>query len=367
MGVAPTASVIIPCWNSGRFLQDCLDSLLANSFGDFEVLAIDDGSSDSTRAILDARSAADPRIRVFSLGENRGTSAARNTGLANARGRIILFVDPDDTVSPDMVGAFVARLDETHADFAIAPYAARHDPRAPFVTRPLRDDYDCASNAEIRARFLPRVFGYSIDHVREWNRGAPLFQRVEMGSVCRCGYRRDLLERHRIRFDETLTLSEDAMFNSEVAIHASSMAALKSPHYFYTVRPEGNMMSRDGGASMFANKLRQLRRREELDRAENGALADAFAGSCVFTLLELLHLTRKVRIPYRESAAVIAEYSASPTVRRALARFPLSIRHPLVAAAVIPLRMRLAMPLHALAYTASRILPRSASRYGGIH
>lgn len=360
------ASVIVPCWNSSKFLRTGIVSILANSFRDFEVIAVDDASTDDTLAVLRRMSAEDPRIRVFRRDANGGISAARNTGLGHARGRYVFFLDPDDSFAPETIGRCVARLDTTGADFLIFPYSVKHPGETGFTFRPLREEYECHSSDEVRRRFLPRVLGYSIDHIRKWNRGAPLFSRVEMGSVCRCVYRRSVIEEHGVRFDETLPLSEDAMFNAEFAAVACSMTSLPESMYFYSMRKDGNLLSRDASSYMFLTKLRQLRRREEIDRKAGGTLSDAFAGSCVFALLEMLHLTRMGVAPAVESRRAIAGYAAEPTVRRALSRFPISLRHPLVAALVILLRARMHLPLHAFAHLLSRIIPRKTSRYAGL-
>ena len=91
-------SVIVPVYNVEKYLNCCLDSILTQSFTDFELLLIDDGSTDSSGKICDDYAKRDSRIRVFHK-ENGGVSAARNLGLDNARGEWIAFVDSDDSIS----------------------------------------------------------------------------------------------------------------------------------------------------------------------------------------------------------------------------------------------------------------------------
>ena len=88
-------SIIIPCYNSEKYLADCLDSVLAQSFGDFEAILIDDGSKDDTLSIARVYAQKDPRVRVYAK-ENGGVAAARNLGLDHAQGEWITFVDSDD-------------------------------------------------------------------------------------------------------------------------------------------------------------------------------------------------------------------------------------------------------------------------------
>jgi glycosyltransferase involved in cell wall biosynthesis len=95
----PAISVVIPVYNAEKFLTACLDSLVSQSFRDFEVICIDDGSTDGSAAIL-AKYAADERFVVISQ-KNAGVSAARNRGIAAARGEYVHFMDSDDFIDAD--------------------------------------------------------------------------------------------------------------------------------------------------------------------------------------------------------------------------------------------------------------------------
>lgn len=94
----PTISVIIPVYNTEKYLHRCIDSVLAQTYKDFELLLIDDGSKDSSGAICDEYAAQDTRVRVFHK-ENGGVSSARKMGVENAKGSWIGFVDSDDEIS----------------------------------------------------------------------------------------------------------------------------------------------------------------------------------------------------------------------------------------------------------------------------
>ena len=98
----PQISVIVPVYNAEKWLRRCVDSILAQTFTDFELLLIDDGSTDGSPAICDEYAQRDSRIKVF-YQKNSGVSAARNSGLDHARGEWILFVDADDYLYEDVV------------------------------------------------------------------------------------------------------------------------------------------------------------------------------------------------------------------------------------------------------------------------
>lgn len=89
-------SVVIPIYNMQDYLQECLDSVCVQSLRDIEILCINDGSNDSSMAILRKNAEKDTRIRILDQGQNQGVSAARNRGIRNALGQYVCFIDPDD-------------------------------------------------------------------------------------------------------------------------------------------------------------------------------------------------------------------------------------------------------------------------------
>ncbi len=325
---APEISVVIPCWNVSPWLTRCLDSVFAALPENAEAVAVDDGSTDDTLAILRRRAESEPRLRVVPLA-HRGVSAARNAALDLARGRLLFFVDPDDSVAANYFSAMSKALDKDGADICVCPYPGTK----------LKGDYRLKTNAEIRAAYLPRVFGYSFGDVREWYAGRALFAEREMAAVWRMAFRRDFVERLHIRFDETIELYEDAMFVSEALLSARSMTCIEDDVYCVTDRESGAMRSvpRDG-ARLCRNKLRLLAKRRALDEREGGALGSLYEATCVFSALEMLAATVRGRLPRRDGLRFLREYLSDAFVRRAIRRFPLSWHRPAVAAAMLALR-----------------------------
>jgi glycosyltransferase involved in cell wall biosynthesis len=111
----PTISVIVPVYNVEQYLCKCLDSILDQTFTDFELLLIDDGSPDKSGQICDEYAQKDSRIRVFHK-ENGGASSARNLGLDNALGEWITFVDSDDWLSEDFFNKMLYKAIEQNVD-----------------------------------------------------------------------------------------------------------------------------------------------------------------------------------------------------------------------------------------------------------
>ena len=106
MNITPKISVIVPVYNAEKYLHRCIDSILSQTFTDFELLLIDDGSKDGSGAICDEYAAKDNRVRVFHK-ENGGVSSARNLGLDNACGEWVTFVDADDYVRPSYLATYI--------------------------------------------------------------------------------------------------------------------------------------------------------------------------------------------------------------------------------------------------------------------
>ncbi len=114
-------SIIVPVYNVEKYLCQCIDSLLAQTYRDIEILLIDDGSSDGSGAICDSFAGTDPRIRVFHK-EYGGVASARNYGLDQARGEYIGFVDSDDWADPNMFQTLLDILLEADADISVCSY-----------------------------------------------------------------------------------------------------------------------------------------------------------------------------------------------------------------------------------------------------
>lgn len=111
-------SIILPVYNSEDFIRRTLNSLIAQTYKNIEILCINDGSSDNSLNILQEYSKIDNRIKVFSQ-ENSGPAKARNTGLANATGEYLMFCDSDDSYEPDMVEVMAKVIMEHDVDFAM--------------------------------------------------------------------------------------------------------------------------------------------------------------------------------------------------------------------------------------------------------
>lgn len=117
-------SVIVPIYNCEKYLRECIDSILSNSYQTLEVILVNDGSTDSSPAVCDEYSLRDSRIKVIHQ-KNTGPVGARNTGLAHAHGRYVAFADADDVVSSTFYEIMVNAMESTGADIAACEFCTK--------------------------------------------------------------------------------------------------------------------------------------------------------------------------------------------------------------------------------------------------
>lgn len=236
-GGAPRLSVVVPVYNVERWVDRCLESLAAQDFTDFEVVCVNDGSTDASRARLAAWEGREPRLRVVDQ-DNRGLSAARNAGIRAARGDYVCFLDADDRLLPRACGRIVGELDRTSADVLV--YGARLCPGPEGCPDWL---VECLHPRDAVYE------GFSMDL---------LFSEASRPFAWRVALRRDFLGRSGVLFDETVRFGEDQVFCFAVYPRSRRTALVSDELYEYQVGREGSLMSglaRDFGARMLEHNV----------------------------------------------------------------------------------------------------------------
>lgn len=127
MTETPLISVIVPVYNCEKYLQECIDSILAQTYSNLELIIVNDGSTDGSTTIINMYATADKRVRVLSQA-NQGPSSARNLALGNMRGRYVTFVDADDYISSEFLEVLYILLQESGSDMAAAAYSRSRHP-----------------------------------------------------------------------------------------------------------------------------------------------------------------------------------------------------------------------------------------------
>ena len=149
-------SIIIPCYNSGKYISECLNSILAQTYSEWEAICVNDGSTDNTMEFLNQYVMSDNRYKVVSQ-LNSGVSAARNKALSICRGEYICFVDSDDIVEPNFLTTLL-RLVNNETDLAICGFTRSMS----LTSSVLSDSIEIDSNKCIEKIFLDKSFNPQI-------------------------------------------------------------------------------------------------------------------------------------------------------------------------------------------------------------
>ena len=217
-------SVIVPVYQVEQYLAKCLDSILAQTFTDFELILVNDGTRDRCPEIMDEYAVRDARIRLVHK-ENGGLSSARNAGLDIARGEYIVFVDSDDTVEPTMIADAVQAAEKAHADLVIYNYRLVTEKGVQGAYLPMKDEV-----IDLDALGLDNYF------YRYW---MPYVHGQE--AWCRL-YKREIIEQNHLRYapnDEVF--AEDTLFSAMYLMHVHTIAALAKPYVNYLQRGDSLM------------------------------------------------------------------------------------------------------------------------------
>lgn len=227
----PKITLIVPVFNKAPYLRSCLDSIALQTYTDFEALLIDDGSTDSSRAVIEKYLAekGDGRF-ILVPQENRGVSGAINRGLSLASGEYISVLAADDLLAREAFELLMELAEETGCEHI----------RGSVMTVPEKFSLNkLPHDAWQELRDITETTRHEI----ELTSGGALYKRLfgamdtTLMTVGASLYLRENIESHRLRFKEGLSNTEDLLFNAEYYAHNPLVALIKSPLYFYRQTP----------------------------------------------------------------------------------------------------------------------------------
>lgn len=202
-------SIIIPAYNAGDYLKKCVYSILHQTYTDYEIIIIDDGSTDNTYQICEELASKDYRVKIHHQ-ENRGVSIARNDGINYAIGKYIIFVDSDDMLSPQYLEILVRFAEK--ADLGIIGYTSQIENLETDTN--VRHVYENPKNIIDGILCGVKYDGYL------WNK---IFQR-------------SIIVENNLKFKENVTVWEDLLFVLEYLSYSSSVIVSESRLYYYRYR-----------------------------------------------------------------------------------------------------------------------------------
>lgn len=234
-------SVIIPVYNVEKYLAESLNSILNQTFCDFEVICINDGSTDNSLDILQEYKKKDNRFRIYSQ-ENQGQGKARNFAINNSKGKYIIFVDPDDFIDAEALEIINKKFNETDADVIQLDFKTFLD----------------GSHEEKTWLFSKRMkkhFNYALSdgNIYRWSKiNGNNFIDMSM-STCDKAYKASFIKNNDIKFAPT-RFGEDHLFSIGATILAEKILYLQQAFYHYRTRPDStvNKVS-DGNFCVFDN------------------------------------------------------------------------------------------------------------------
>lgn len=208
----PLISVIIPVYNVEKYLSTCLDSVLTQSMIDFEVLLINDGSTDGSADICDQYSNKDNRVKVYHK-ENSGPSSARNFGIQKALGEYIMFIDADDYIDQDTFKIVNFEAERFGADIVVFPIFEKKGEVIQIYN--IAESY--FDDKESKKGFLKEV----------WLKSGLLASPVNKI------YKKEIIKNNNILFNEEFCIAEDYLFNMAYIDAARKGLSIKTPLYYY--------------------------------------------------------------------------------------------------------------------------------------
>jgi glycosyltransferase involved in cell wall biosynthesis len=209
----PKISVIIPVYNTEKYLPKCLDSVLAQTFQDFEVICVNDGSTDGSLAILEEYAKKDPRIRVLTQ-VNQGQSVARNEGMKLAGGEYICFLDSDDFYDEDFLYTLYTKSVESDADIVMTN------------TRYVN------GNDSTQTNLVNQMLDLFADKIKA----------LPHGGSCDKIYKVAFFKEYKLRFPAGFYW-EDNLFVIQALFYATKMVVIDGPSYNYICNPNSTTRS----------------------------------------------------------------------------------------------------------------------------
>ena len=255
----PEISVVIPVYNTAAYLQECVDSVLEQTFQDFEIIIVDDASTDDSLALCRRLYGDHPKVTILHHERNRTVGGARNTGLGAARGKYIAFIDSDDLYVPDALAilhqaAEVHRAEVVHSPGCLLPNGDTEHIAVGDDFREFRlDKLPIGKMADIISDSME-------ERVRIWA------ERGVSTAVWAKLFRRSFLEKHRIWFEEDIVPGQDGIFMFRCVLYGNPFVRIPENIYIYR-RPASAVTRTERDGKFLAQLVRCMARKiESLDR-----------------------------------------------------------------------------------------------------
>lgn len=310
-------SVVVPCYNVEQYIRRGLDSILAQTFQNWEAILVDDGATDSTGEICDEYAKKDSRFRVIHQ-ENQGVSCARNNGMKEATGELLYFIDSDDWIEPNCFERCFETYERHNCD--IVQFDKNYvwgDQKNPDHTT------DCGiwEHQDIIKKYTCRMIGLGQEALNHWYKGGNIWDEKKNLGIWSFMFKRSFIEGNKFRFDPKISLFEDILFAIDCTIKATKLVSIPDILYNYNVRVDGICISNTSNPEkIFKDKNNWVSERVRLRSiVKECDLHDYYLGSQVLSVLEL---TVKLSVKWKNNC-LVSQYVKSSYVRESLKKVSL--------------------------------------------
>lgn len=224
-------SVIIPVYNSEKFLDRCVNSVLKQSYKELDIILVDDGSSDKSGEICDQYAQIDERVRVIHK-KNGGVSAARNSGLDVAVGDYCTFVDSDDYIEPEMYQSMIEIAKQYNCGVVMCDCVKEFETRTEVYTHDIRPGY--YDRGQLEKEYFPHLLIMpNVEYPPTISNWLCLYRRSQKQGLESKEKDESTATEYNLRYEEGIRFSEDLLFGAELLYHANSFYYMKGQCFYH--------------------------------------------------------------------------------------------------------------------------------------
>ena len=239
-------SIITPVYNGEKYIEKFTNDILKQTYSDFELIIINDGSKDKTKIICEKLKKLDKRIKVIHT-ENKGVSSARNTGIEIAGGDYISFVDCDDTIKINMYSDMIKLFEEKSTDIILCAYWIEYNNIIEEYEYPFKDRY--FNKEEIKDDLLMRLI---VKMDRNDNQIESIY-----GAVWKCLFRRAIIEENNVYFNKNIKMGEDLVFLFKYLVNSNSAFITNNRYYVYNKKTDNGISVTQGYIKSLENDYKE--------------------------------------------------------------------------------------------------------------
>jgi len=320
-------SVIIPCYNAEKYLERTFRCLDSQTYRNFEVICINDGSTDGTQQLLERLCAERERCAVYSY-ENGGLSEARNRGIPLAKGDYIHFLDADDWFYPTMYERMVNMIMKHDMPDAVRvgykwTFSFDEDNIPPLEDK--GEEVILSGNDKVIEEITKHLIGQSTQHIQSYYETRRWEWEDIAFPVWIYFYKRNTIIKNNARFVPKLQLIEDRIFNCTFMLNAEKVICTDSPYYLYLSTSDGLLSTilknpRKAYQDKINTSIQRQKIRELYLKHKGIDLFSSYRGSNVLACFQTA--TILVNLPYREGKAMYLDFVNNPLIEESLDGFP---------------------------------------------